>query len=103
MGQTDNAFYLRCVDFETAFPASELSVLPTNLDKASIAIYRMLKVGDSIEGFLHWGLLNKTEGKGFYYSENEKTNVVVSVLKYLCWSEPNVEKTESDDDYDYGF
>lgn len=103
MGQTDNAFYLRCVDFETAFPASELSVLPTNLDKASIAIYRMLKVGDSIEGFLNWGLLNKTEGKGFYYSENEKTNVVVSVLKYLCWSEPNVEKTESDYDYDYDY
>ena len=102
MGQTDDAFYLRCVDYETSYSAGELAVLPVNIEKSAVAVYRMLKIGDKIEGFLNWGLLNKTQGTGFYYTDSEDANVVVSLLKYLCWKEPN-SILENDDDFDYGF
>lgn len=102
LGQTADAFYLRCVDFETGFSAGELPVFPKNMEKCTIAVYRMLKIDDKLEGFLNWGLLNKTDGTGFYFTEDEHANVVVSVLKYLCWKEPNSSMQE-EDDYDYGF
>lgn len=103
MGQTSDAFYLRCVDFETQFSASELPVFPKNIDNCAIAVYRMLKVADKPEGFFNWGLLNKSDGKGFYFTADEKANVVISVLRYLCWKEPNSNDQESEDNYDYGF
>ena len=103
MGQTEDAFYLRCVDFETAYSAGELAVLPFNFDRSVVAVYRMLKIGDKIEGFLNWGLLNKSQGTGFYFTDSEDANVVVSLLKYLCWKEPNSSSVSNDDDYDYGF
>lgn len=104
MGPTADAFYLRCVDFETGFSANDLAVFPANLDKAAVAVYKQLKIGGTIEGFLNWALLNKTQGSGFYYTESENVNVVVSLLRYLCWSDPNTDSSqEGDDEYDYGF
>lgn len=103
LGQTDDASYLRCVDFETTYSAGELAVLPFNLERSVVAVYRILKVGDKIEGYLNWGLHNKTQGTGFYFTDNEESNVVVSLLKYLCWKEPNSTVQENEDDFDYGF
>ena len=103
MGQTSNAFYLRCVDFETGYTADKLPVLPANIEKSAIAIYRLLKIGDKEEGFLNWGLNDKTKGSGIYFTSKENDNVVVSLLKYMCWKEPNSSIEESEDDFDYGF
>ena len=103
LGQTDNAFYLRCVDYETRYSADELMFLKNSIDKCPVVIYKMLKINNNVEGYFNWGLNNKTEGSGFYFADNEKTNVVVSVLKLLCWKEPNSSMQDEEDDYDYGF
>lgn len=102
MGQSDNAFYLRCVDFETSFSANELPVMPANIEKDAVAVYRQLKIGETVIGFLNWGLHNKASGSGLYFTANENDNVVISMLKYLCWKEPTP-STDDTDDYDYGF
>lgn len=102
MGQTQDAFYLRCVDFETQYSAAELAVLPTKLDKTSIAYCRQLKIGNALEGFLYWGLEDKTNGSGFYFTAKENENVVVSLFKYMCYKEPN-SSLEEEDNFDYGF
>lgn len=98
MGETDNAFYLRCVDFETQYSAIELPVLPQNLDKCSIVVFKMLSIGNNVEGFFNWGQTDKANGEGFYFSEDEKCNIVISVLKLLCWKDPN--SNIIDDDFD---
>ena len=88
IGETDKAFYFRCVDFETQYSAIELPVLPQNLDKCSMVVFKMLSIGDKVEGFFNWGQNDKANGEGFYFAEDEKCNIVVSVLKLLCWKEP---------------
>lgn len=102
MGQAPSVFYLRCVDFETAYSAVNLPVLSQNINKAAVVFYHQLKVGDNVEGFFNWALLNKTSGEGLYYTNDEKQNVIISLLKYLCWKEPNSSQNE-EDNYDYGF
>ncbi len=103
MGQTDKAFYLRCLDFASKYMADELSAFPEVLEKCDVVVYKALRIGDKTEGYLNWGLSDKAHGSGFYYAEDEKSNVVVSALKLLCWKEPNSSLQESDDDFDYGF
>ena len=102
VGQSENAFYLRCVDFGTQYTAQELPVLPDNLDKCAVVVFKFLKLGDKPEGFFNWGLKDKSSGEGFYFAEDEKANVVVSLLKLLCWKEPGTSSDE-DDNVDYGF
>lgn len=103
MGQAPGVFYLRCVDFETRFSAAGLPVISQNFNKASVVFFHQLKVADNIEGFFNWWLLNKAGGEGLYYTSDEKQNVVVSLLKCLCWSDPASADQGSTDDYDYGF
>ena len=102
MGQVPGVFYLRCVDFETGYSAMSLPVLSQNINKAAVVLYHQLKVKDNIEGFFNWALLNKAKGEGLYYTSDEKQNVVISLLKYLCWKEPNSSQDVSDN-IDYGF
>ena len=102
VGNNDSAFYMRCVDFGTQYTAQELPVLPENLDKCAVVIFRFLKLGDKPEGFFNWGLKDKSSGEGFYFAEDEKANVVVSLLKLLCWKEPGTSSDE-EDNVDYGF
>lgn len=102
VGQNENAFYLRCVDFGTQYTAQELPVLPENLDKCAVVVFRFMKIGDKPEGIFNWGLKDKSNGEGFYFAEDEKANVVVSLLKLLCWKTPG-SSSEEDDNVDYGF
>lgn len=103
MGQTNNVFYLRCVDFETQYSAAELPVLPAYLENAAMALYQCLKIGNNVEGYLNWKLNDKSGGEGLYFTANEKDNVVISMLKCLCWKEPNSIMQEGEDNFDYGF
>lgn len=103
MGQAPGVFYLRCVDFETAYSAMNLPVLSQNINKAAVVIYHQLKVGEKLEGFFNWALLNKTNGEGLYYTCDEKQNVIISLLKCLCWKEPNSTMQDNEDNFDYGF
>jgi len=104
LGQDSSVVYLRCVDFETSYSASELPVLPANIKKSVIVYYKQLKIGDNIEGIFNWGLHDKTNGTGLYFTENENQNVVVSLIKYLCWKQPEPTSEEDvDDSFDYGF
>lgn len=103
LGQSSGVFYLRCVDFETGYSAAELPVLPTNINNSSVVVYKQIKVKNKTEGFFNWGLHDKSKGSGLYYTADEKENVVVSLLKYLCWKDPNNTQNAPEDDYDYGF
>ncbi len=58
----------------------------------------MLSIGNNVEGFFNWGQTDKANGEGFYFSEDEKCNIVISVLKLLCWKDPN--SNIIDDDFD---
>lgn len=103
LGQSSDVFYLRCVDFETSFSAAELPVLSTNINNSSVVLYKQIKIKNKTEGFFNWGLHDKSNGTGLYYTADEKENVVISLLKYLCWKEPNSSMNDPEDDYDYGF
>lgn len=103
LGQKEDAFYLRCVDYQTGFSAKELTFFLKKMKESSIAIYHMFKIGGNEEGCLNWGLHDKSEGNGFYYSANEQYNVIESVLRCLCWKEPNSSLEESEGDEEYGF
>lgn len=104
MGQTDNAFYLRCVDFATSGDATGLQAeFPARLDSCAVTIFKIMKTRDNIEGYFNWGLKNKSEGSGFYRAKNENSNVAISLLKLLCYTEQDESLGENEDDYDYGF
>lgn len=104
MGQTDNAFYLRCVDFATGGDATGLQAeFQARLDSCAVTIFKIMKMRDNIEGYFNWGLKNKSEGYGFYRAKNENSNVAISLLKLLCYTEQDESLGENEDDYDYGF
>lgn len=103
MSQNDGVVYLRCVNFVPSYSASTWPALIDALKKSSMVFYKKLMIGTNHEGNLCWGLHDKIHGEGIYYAENEKENVVVSVLKFLCWKEPNsnIEEDMEDDYYFY--
>ena len=94
LGETDKAFYLRMVDFEARYSADDQLVFEYNLDKCVVTFLRYLKIGQNMEGTFNWGLTDKTNGGAIYFAENPKANVVISILKLLCWKEP---KSTTDD------
>jgi len=92
LGQNEGVVYLRCVDFETRFSAAESwPILIDELKRSSVVFFKNLQIDDKDEGQLCWGLRNKSHGEGIYYAQDENANIVISLLKILCWSESEKE------------
>ena len=102
LGQTEDVVYARFVDFETGYTAS-WPALTEVMKKSTMVLYEKMMRSDSIEGYLSWGLLNKSHGEGTYTCERQGDNVVVSMLKMMCWIEPKTSFEDEGDGYDYGF
>ncbi|MBR6490452.1 MAG: DUF4836 family protein [Muribaculaceae bacterium] len=102
MSKTDGVVYLRCVNFAPSYSAGIWPAFVDIMKKSAMVVYKKMIVGNSHEGHLCWGLRDKSHGEGIYYAENEKENVVISVLKFLCWKEPNSNFEEDvEEDYYY--
>lgn len=102
LGQTEDVVYARFVDFETGYTAS-WPALTEVMKKSTMVLYEKMMRSDSIEGYLSWGLLDKSHGEGAYTCERQGDNVVVSMLKMMCWIEPKTSFEDEGDGYDYGF
>lgn len=102
LGQNDDVVYARCVDFETGYNAS-WPELANTLKQSSMVFYKKMMMSNAIEGYMSWGLRNKSHGEGTYTCEKQGDNVVMSMLKMLCWIEPQADLDDEGDGYDYGF
>lgn len=88
MNKTNDVVYLRCVNYVPTSSADEWLPLVTTMKSSTATLFRLVKLGDSHEGNLCWGLRNKTHGEGFYFTEDPNENIVISSLKIFCWKEP---------------
>lgn len=102
LGQTGDVVYARCVDFETGCNAS-LPAFADVMGQSSMVFFKKMMIGNSLEGLLTWGLRNKSHGEGAYTCQSDGENVVISMMKLLCWIEPNANLDDGGDGYDYGF
>lgn len=88
MDNTNEVVYLRCVNYVPTSSASEWLPLADTMKSSTATLFRLVRVGDSHEGNLCWGLRNKTHGEGFYFTEDPNENIVISAMKIFCWKEP---------------
>ncbi|MBR5638898.1 MAG: DUF4836 family protein [Muribaculaceae bacterium] len=98
MNRTSDVVYLRCVNYVPTSTALEWPLLVRTLKQSTLALFKLVKIGDKHEGNLSWGLRNKTHGEGIYFTEDPDDNIVISTLKLLCWREPG----NMDDDEEIG-
>ena len=96
MSNRGGVVYIRYVNYVPTGGAENLPALVGVLNSSKMALFHQVKIDDNPEGCLCWGLRSKTHGEGFYYTLNENENIVLSVLKFLCWREPsNMDDEES--------
>lgn len=104
LSQTGGVVYMRCVDFVSNYSVAKWSILTDAIKKSKVVFFKKVLIGETQEGTLCWGLRDKTHGAGVFSPENKNENVVISVLKTLCWKEPtNGFDDGMEDEYDYGF
>lgn len=89
MNKTDDVVYMRCVNYVPTSSASDWPLFVNTLKKSTMALFKLIKIGDKHEGNLCWGLHNKTHGEGIYFAEEPDENIVISTLKFLCWRDPS--------------
>ena len=84
MGVTDGVLYIKMLDYEqTEGYAYEMKPVKEFFDGAVVGFFAQSRT-DSISGYFDFGLEDIFNGKGHFYTSNDKANTSQEFLRSLC-------------------